>query len=455
MRILRVADLEAKPGEKVSGYVHVIGAEFGIPVTLICGEKEGGTVLISGGVHNAEYVGIQAAMQLADELDPRKIAGNIIVIRLMNRTGFEHRTMSLTYEDGKNLNRVFPGNPNGTLSDRIAYTVVTEFFPKADYYVDLHCGDGFEGLVSYVYCTGAATPEVAAKSREMAEIAHVDYLVTSMCGTGGAYNYAGSMGIPSILLERGHSSRWCEDLVAEDVHDVKNILRHLRILRGKSHIHGKPPIEVSPVIYEDAPVSGCWYPAKQPGETFKEGEVLGRICDYFGRELFVYRAKMGGIILYQTISLCIMKDTPMVSYGTWDEDTQGKIEVGSEIRKGRPDLQCAENRGQGGFRILMDDFGSGYSSLNMLKEAPVDEIKLDMRFLSAADPYGSAEEILHMIITMGNHMKLSIIAEGVETEQQKVMLQGFGCNKAQGYFYARPMREAEYTELLRKEKAEN
>ena len=108
-----------------------------------------------------------------------------------------------------------------------------------------------------------------------------------------------------------------------------------------------------------------------------------------------------------------------------------------------------------GFTILMDDFGSGYSSLNMLKEAPVDEIKLDMRFLSAADPYGRAEEILHMIITMGNHMKLSIIAEGVETEQQKVMLQGFGCNKAQGYFYARPMREAEYTELLRKEKAEN
>ena len=108
-----------------------------------------------------------------------------------------------------------------------------------------------------------------------------------------------------------------------------------------------------------------------------------------------------------------------------------------------------------GFKIEIDDFGSGYSSLNMLKEAPVDEIKLDMRFLSAADPYGRAEEILHMIITMGNHMKLSIIAEGVETEQQKVMLQGFGCNKAQGYFYARPMREAEYTELLRKEKAGN
>ena len=70
-------------------------------------------------------------------------------------------------------------------------------------------------------------------------------------------------------------------------------------------------------------------------------------------------------------------------------------------------------------------------------------------------PYERAEEILHMIITMGNHMKLSIIAEGVETEQQKAMLQGYGCNKAQGYFYAKPMREEEYTELLRKETKEN
>ena len=139
----------------------------------------------------------------------------------------------------------------------------------------------------------------------------------------------------------------------------------------------------------------------------------------------------------------------------------------ADLKSGKVDLICNAQKTEArekdydfscmpvGTEQAMDDFGSGYSSLNMLKEAPVDEIKLDMRFLSAADPYGRAEEILHMIITMGNHMKLSIIAEGVETEQQKVMLQGFGCNKAQGYFYARPMREAEYTELLRKEKAGN
>ena len=79
--------------------------------------------------------------------------------------------------------------------------------------------------------------------------------------------------------------------------------------------------------YQDAGIS------ETASETFKkEGESAGKnLRLFFGRELFVYRAKMGGIILYQTISLCIMKDTPMVSYGTWDEDTQGKIEVGCEV----------------------------------------------------------------------------------------------------------------------------
>ena len=88
------------------------------------------------------------------------------------------------------------------------------------------------------------------------------------------------------------------------------------------------------------------------------------------------------------------------------------------------------------------------SSLNMLKEAPVDEIKLDMRFLSKDDPYGRAEDILHMIIAMGNSMRLSVLAEGVETEKQKEMLQNFCCNKAQGYYYAKPMPVEEFRILL-------
>lgn len=127
MRELRTDSLVAHRGEKISGFVKIEGSEVEIPVTLICGTSEGETVLISGGLHNAEYVGIQAAMELADEIDPEQVCGNLIIIRLLNRTGFENRTMSVVYEDGKNLNRIFPGSRSGSLGDKIAYTMEHTF----------------------------------------------------------------------------------------------------------------------------------------------------------------------------------------------------------------------------------------------------------------------------------------------------------------------------------------
>ena len=321
---LKIGPLTAAEGEKVSGYLPIVNSEAEIPITLINGKKEGKTILICGGVHNAEYVGIQAAIELAEELDPENVSGNIIVIHLLNRTGFEHRTMSLVYEDGKNINRVFPGDASGTLADKIAYTLEHEIFSYIDFFIDLHCGDGYEALEPYVYCLGNANDHVVEMSRKMAEIVQVDYLVVSMLNTEGAYNYAGSLGIPSILLERGCKATWSHAMVEEDKLDVKNILRFLGILEGTVHREGNLPKAVDPVIYEDAPVTGCWYPSFQAGETFKEGEVLGVIKDYFGNVLFTCYAKQNGIVLYETISLCIIKDTPMITYGAWDG---GKDEI--------------------------------------------------------------------------------------------------------------------------------
>ena len=128
MEQFTIGGLTAKRGEKVNGFISVEGTRIQLPVTLICGTTDGETVLISGGVHNAEYVGIQSAIQLAKELTPDKIRGNVVIIHLMNPTGFQHRTMSLVYEDGKNLNRVFPGGPHGTMAEKIAFTVEQEFF---------------------------------------------------------------------------------------------------------------------------------------------------------------------------------------------------------------------------------------------------------------------------------------------------------------------------------------
>ncbi|NCB92127.1 MAG: EAL domain-containing protein [Clostridia bacterium] len=97
-----------------------------------------------------------------------------------------------------------------------------------------------------------------------------------------------------------------------------------------------------------------------------------------------------------------------------------------------------------GFTILMDDFGSGYSSLNTLKEIEVDILKIDMKFLPIGDEVEKGEIILASIIKMANWLGMSVVVEGVETREQRDFLEGTGCDCVQGYYYARPMPQEEY-----------
>lgn len=92
-----------------------------------------------------------------------------------------------------------------------------------------------------------------------------------------------------------------------------------------------------------------------------------------------------------------------------------------------------------GFTILMDDFGSGYSSLNMLKDIPVDVLKIDLNFLAGEGSTGRGANILSSVIRMAKRLKLPVIAEGVENKEQADFLRSIGCQSAQGYYFYEPM----------------
>lgn len=310
-----VQELSVAQGEKQSGWVKVLDTGISLPITIICGKEEGKTVLVTGGIHNAEYLGIQTAIEVAKELDPRFIVGNVIILPLVNRSGFENRTMSVVFEDQKNLNRVFPGTAKGTVAEKISYYIVEEFFERVDFHIDLHCGDGYEELTPYVYCQGKAEEDICQLSKKMAKAVCVPYHVASQTSTGGAYNYAGSCRIPGILLERGGMGTWSMEDVNIYKEDVYNVLRTLTTLKdGKDAVSYKQDT-ITNVTYENAPYTGCWYPFFQAGERIKKGEVLGVIKDYFGNELSSVYAKHDGVILYQTRSLNVLIDGPVTAYG--------------------------------------------------------------------------------------------------------------------------------------------
>lgn len=104
-----------------------------------------------------------------------------------------------------------------------------------------------------------------------------------------------------------------------------------------------------------------------------------------------------------------------------------------------------------GYTLLMDDFGSGYSSLNILLETPFDVIKLDKRFMENMMLSGKGRMILEQVVSMSEKLGLGLLAEGVETKEQVDLLQSIGCDQVQGYYYAKPMPQEEFFELLKKQ----
>ena len=106
------------------------------------GSRPGPHVLITAGIHGSEYPGILAARKLRAFLSQADIAGTVTVLPLCNPTALKERTKAIFPEDGKNLNRMFPGNPEGSASEKTAWAI-TQLQDEADFYIDLHGGDLF------------------------------------------------------------------------------------------------------------------------------------------------------------------------------------------------------------------------------------------------------------------------------------------------------------------------
>jgi EAL domain-containing protein (putative c-di-GMP-specific phosphodiesterase class I) len=131
-----------------------------------------------------------------------------------------------------------------------------------------------------------------------------------------------------------------------------------------------------------------------------------------------------------------------------------ELEITETICAEDPDIIYKKIRElqEAGFKIAMDDFGSGYSSLNMLKEMPLDIIKMDLKFLDGGDDEEKSRTILSTLINLAQSMNLYVVMEGVETEDQVKFLQSIGTPCAQGYFYSRPVDCDTYESMLVKER---
>ncbi|EED33720.1 succinylglutamate desuccinylase/aspartoacylase [gamma proteobacterium NOR5-3] len=311
-----VGGINANRGELVSGFITVPkGMDEGseIPVTIAHGANDGPVLALIAGTHGYEYPPITALQAVRSELDPTTLSGTIIMVHIANMPSFLGRTIYYSPGDGKNLNRMYPGDPDGSISERIAHLITTEVIDQADYLVDLHGGDGNEALRPYVYMPVTGDAAFDTKIQGMAVAFGLDHIVMD---TGPQHASGPSLftdqtalerGIPAITTETGQSGSndpyWVE--LAEA--GVWNVLRHLDMIPG-DEIANSGVTWLSDYKVVSSPQSGIFRAVTRDGYAVTEGAILGVLVDFFGNELTKIRAPFSGVVNY-------VISTPPVSAG--------------------------------------------------------------------------------------------------------------------------------------------
>lgn len=294
------------------GHIRPLADDIEIPFGIIEGAQPGPCLLVTAGVHGSEYCSIETALRLL-KLSPERIKGTLIVLPILNLQGFHKRSIYVMPQDGKNLNRMFPGDAAGTISQRLAHWLTTSVYPLADAYIDLHGGDLDEGLAPFTIY-----PRACEKSRALAEAFGLPVIVASG-GAGYTLDAAHQLGIPGILPEVSGNGLWDEDTVGMMSAGVHRVMHKLGLIDAAEPVPAGEQ-KVVTMWVPKAPVSGLWYPAKTLSEPVAEGEVIGEIRDAFGKVLASIRSEKAGFILYRLTSLAVNQDEALLGVGTLLEE---------------------------------------------------------------------------------------------------------------------------------------
>ncbi len=313
--MLKVGELSAGHGEKRYGVIEfpVQGRPYRLPMWLINGNADGRTLVVTGGVHAAEYASIAAALQLGRSLDPKVLRGRVIVVPVMNLPAFGARSIYVCPLDGRNLNRVFPGDANGTASEQIADWVFRNVISQAEYYVDLHGGDLIEALVPFTIFFRSGNDRVDAMSLELAKVFGIHFLVCSET-PGSTFCASSRAGIPSILAESGGQGIWTPEQVADHTNGLNRVMRYLDMISGGAP-EPVPFTLLERFLWLRSDHEGFWYPRVSVGETVSAGQDLGSVKDWEGRVLQTAVSPADGAVLFIVSSLAINQTDPLLAVG--------------------------------------------------------------------------------------------------------------------------------------------
>jgi predicted deacylase len=242
------------------------------------------------------------------------------MVHITNMPSFLGRTIYYSPIDGENLNRVYPGKPDGTTSERIAYVVTTEVIEKCDYLLDLHCGDGNEDLRPYIYMPVTGKADLDAAIRDIAMAFGFDHIVVDRnrptdpqasiyCSATGL-----TRGKPAITVESGYLGTTDDESTTRIVDGVTSLMRHLKMMAGEP-TPVEHPVFLEPTEVLTSPATGLLFPHVKRGRSVAKGTLIATVTDFFGEKVAEVRAPFAGVVLYVVATPPITEGEPVGMIG--------------------------------------------------------------------------------------------------------------------------------------------
>jgi len=293
-------------------------ADLDIPVVELTGEGDGPRLTVLAGVHGCEYAPMAAVRRWTTALAEQELRGSVRAVPVLNLPAFRARTPFLVPDDGKNLNRCFPGDPDGTVADRLAHAAFTQLIEGSDALIDVHAGDMVEALEPFaLYDAGPAE----ARALEMATAYGLGYVIRQEPGPGRAVGgttstAAAEIGIPAIIAEAGGCGLVEAAAVEAHVRGLNRVLAVLGMTDGAVAAPAAAPVRLGRFLWVRSVSEGWWEPSVRPGEQVAKGQVLGTVSSLDGAQVLQsVTAPAPGVPMFITSSPAVAADGLLLGLG--------------------------------------------------------------------------------------------------------------------------------------------
>ncbi|WP_299209664.1 succinylglutamate desuccinylase/aspartoacylase family protein [uncultured Dokdonia sp.] len=326
--ILTLLGQQVVPGESVTINFNLAKlyttSSVEIPVIVERAKEPGPVILITSGIHGDEINGVEIVRQLISKNINKPKKGTIVCIPVLNIFGF--LDMKRVFPDGRDLNRVFPGNPRGSLASRFAYQFVKKILPIADYCLDFHTG----GASRF----NAAQIRIDPQNQETARFAKVFNAPFTLHSKIIPKSYRATcdrLGIPVLLFEGGKSKVSDKEIARSGVEGTIRFLHHLEMLGTDIVV---PPVHIPSVLVEStqwlrANYSGLLHVKVVCGELIEKGQHIATITDPYGKFRYPVSATYKGYVINVNEASLVYQGDAIFNIST--DKTNGKEEAEEEI----------------------------------------------------------------------------------------------------------------------------